>query len=75
MDSPEPEPLVGQIGVVVSEVHPNNLKGKVRIRHDTWSATTRTTAIPVGTRVVVTASEGVHVTVEMVQDEAPAETA
>ena len=66
--------LVGQVGVVVSEVRPNNLKGKVRIRHDTWSATSRSTIIPVGTRVLVTASEGVHVTVEMVPEEAPAET-
>lgn len=67
--------LVGQMGVVVTDVHPNNLKGKVRIRHDTWSATSASTMIPVGTRVVVTASEGVHVTVEKAPDEAQAETA
>jgi membrane protein implicated in regulation of membrane protease activity len=55
--------LVGQMGVVVADVAPNTLKGKVRIDHDTWSATSDK-AIPVGRKVVVKASEGVHVTVE-----------
>jgi membrane protein implicated in regulation of membrane protease activity len=50
-------------GVVTSEVGPNDLKGKVRIDHDTWSATS-TMRIPVGTKVVVKSSEGVHVFVE-----------
>ncbi|UCE91116.1 MAG: NfeD family protein [Methanobacteriota archaeon] len=66
--------LVGQMGVVVSDVHPHSLRGKVRIQHDTWSATSRTTMIPAGTRVVVTASEGVHVTVEEAPGEAAAGT-
>ncbi len=55
--------LIGQKGVVEVEVLPNSLKGKVRIDHDTWSATS-TKPIPAGTMVVVKASEGVHVTVE-----------
>lgn len=55
--------LVGMIGVVEAEVVPNSLKGKVRIAHDTWSATS-VRPIPVGRKVVVKASEGVHVTVE-----------
>lgn len=55
--------LVGQMGVVEVEVVPNSLKGKVRIDHDTWSATS-SKAIPAGMRVKVVASEGVHVTVE-----------
>ncbi|MGD0057633.1 MAG: NfeD family protein [Methanomassiliicoccales archaeon] len=55
--------LVGMKGVVTREVGPHDLKGKVRIEHDTWSATSPNT-IPVGTTVVVKSSEGVHVCVE-----------
>jgi membrane protein implicated in regulation of membrane protease activity len=58
--------LIGQIGVVEVEVVPNSLKGKVRIDHDTWSATSGS-SISVGKRIKVVASEGVHVTVEEVQ--------
>jgi membrane protein implicated in regulation of membrane protease activity len=58
--------LVGMTGVVVSEVTPNTLKGKVRIAHDIWSATSGK-AIPVGKKVVVKTSEGVHVTVEEIE--------
>jgi membrane protein implicated in regulation of membrane protease activity len=57
--------LVGLTGVVEREVEPNSLKGKVRIEHDTWSATSSKN-IPAGAKVVVKASEGVHVTVEEV---------
>ena len=57
--------LVGQMGVVTTEVLPSSLKGKVRIDHDTWSATSDK-AIPVGKKVVVKGSEGVHVKVEEV---------
>jgi membrane protein implicated in regulation of membrane protease activity len=53
------------MGVVEVEVVPNSLKGKVRIDHDTWSATSGS-LIPAGRRVKVVASEGVHVTVEEV---------
>ena len=59
--------LIGQTGVVEREVAPNTLAGKVRIDHDTWSATSAK-VIPAGTRVVVKASEGVHVTVEEVPE-------
>lgn len=55
--------LIGKVGVVETEVVPNSLKGKVRIEHDTWSATSAR-PIPPGKRIVVRASEGVHVTVE-----------
>jgi membrane protein implicated in regulation of membrane protease activity len=66
--------LIGQIGVVITDVHPNNLKGKVRIRHDTWSATSGSSVISAGTPIIVTESAGVHVTVEAVPAEAiPAE--
>lgn len=60
--------LIGQTGVVEREVVPNKLTGKVRIDHDTWSATANT-VIPVGRKVVVKASEGVHVTVEEVKEQ------
>lgn len=58
--------LVGMTGVVEKEVVPNTLKGKVRIAHDTWSATAGK-PIPEGRKVVVKASEGVHVTVEEIE--------
>lgn len=55
--------LVGMKGVVTTEVGPYDLKGKVRIDHDVWSATAKA-RIPAGTAVVVKSSEGVHVFVE-----------
>ena len=57
--------LVGMTGVVERTVMPDTLVGKVRIEHDSWSATSNK-EIPVGRKVVVKASEGVHVTVEEV---------
>lgn len=55
--------LVGQKGVVIKAVQPNSLTGKVRIDHDTWSATSAKEIVE-GTKVIVKSSEGVHVTVE-----------
>ena len=52
--------LVGKTGTVVVEVTPDNMKGKVRIGSDTWSAVADE-VIPVGTSVTVDQSEGVHV--------------
>ena len=63
--------LLGQKGTVKKEVHPGNLRGKVRIDHDIWSATSASTVIPVGKKIVVTASEGVHVTVEEIPETTP----
>ncbi|MGD1061367.1 MAG: NfeD family protein, partial [Methanomassiliicoccales archaeon] len=60
--------LVGTKGVVISEIRPNDLRGKVRIEHDTWSATAES-VIPVGKKVIVVASEGVHVTVKEIGEE------
>mgnify|MGYP001765687106 CR=1 FL=1 len=60
--------LVGQIGFVEREVLPDSMKGKVRISNDTWSATS-TKVIPAGRKVVVKASEGVHVKVEELPEE------
>ena len=59
--------LVGQKGVVEREVMPNTLVGKVRIDHDTWSATSDK-IIPAGKHVIVKSSEGVHVKVEEVPE-------
>ena len=52
--------LIGRKGVVVIETNPDNLKGKVKIGSDTWSADSDE-IIPVGTEVVVESGEGVHV--------------
>ena len=59
--------LVGMKGVVVTETRPDTLKGKARIEHDTWSATSAK-PIPAGTQVIVVASEGVNVTVEEIKE-------
>jgi membrane protein implicated in regulation of membrane protease activity len=63
--------LVGLTGVVIAEVSPNNLRGKVRIAHDSWSATSASKTVPVGAKVRVVASEGVHVRVEELVEEPP----
>jgi len=55
--------LIGRTGVVVTKVTPDNLKGKVKIENDIWSASSVGREIPVGTKVIVTSSEGVHVVV------------
>ena len=62
--------LVGMKGMVEKEVLPNNMRGKVRIANDTWSATS-VTPIPAGKRVVVKSSEGVHVVVEELPEGGP----
>ncbi|MDR1954640.1 MAG: NfeD family protein [Candidatus Methanoplasma sp.] len=54
--------LIGKEGIVISAVKPGNLKGKVKIGSDSWSATSEE-AIDEGAEVVVYAAEGVHVTV------------
>ena len=59
--------LVGQTGVVEREVVPHMLVGKVRIAHESWSATS-SKIIPAGKRVIVKTSEGVHVTVEEIPE-------
>ncbi len=56
------ESLVSRQGLVTAEVRPHSLRGKVRIGHDVWSATADE-VIPVGERVLVIGSEGVHVIV------------
>ena len=56
------ETLIGKYGVVTVGTVPENIKGKVRIDSDTWSATS-SEPIEAGTEVRVTESQGVHVKV------------
>lgn len=71
LGSPEPPSttvagsLVGRNGTVVVEVSPGNLKGKVKIDSDVWSADADE-VIPVGSNVTVVSAEGVHVTVRRI---------
>ncbi len=66
LGAPEPptttvaESLLGRKGTVVVAVSPGNMRGKVRIGNDTWSAEADED-IPEGADVVVDSSEGVHV--------------
>lgn len=55
--------LIGKTGIVVTNVVPNSIRGKVKIKNDIWSATS-IVPIPAGRRIVVIKSEGVHVTVQ-----------
>jgi membrane protein implicated in regulation of membrane protease activity len=58
------ESLVGKEGMVMTATDPHSTtKGKVKIGSEIWSATSEK-PIKKGLRVVVTASEGVHITVE-----------
>jgi len=63
--------LIGRTGVVTTMVKPGNIRGKVRIEGDDWSATADECIEP-GTRVQVVSSEGVHVHVAAVADQGAA---
>lgn len=54
--------LVGREGVVVAEVIPDTMKGKVRVDSEVWSARASVT-IPPGTHVRVVRGEGVSIEV------------
>ena len=56
--------LVGLEGTVVTPVDPETLAGKVRLGSMDWSARSESGGIPVGRRVIVVHSEGVHVVVK-----------
>jgi inner membrane protein len=58
--------LVGEEAVVIAPVEPNNLRGKVKVRSEIWSARADR-PIPVGTRVRVVHGEGVSVTVQPIE--------
>ncbi|AIZ56397.1 hypothetical protein Mpt1_c05060 [Candidatus Methanoplasma termitum] len=59
--------LIGRGGVVTVDVRPGNLKGKVKIGSESWSATSED-HIKVGTDVIVYDAEGVHVKVRKTSD-------
>ncbi len=64
--------LIGRKGLVVREVVPDSIRGKVNIDNQVWSATSED-PIPEGTRVKVVSSRGVHVVVERSQGKPPKE--
>jgi membrane protein implicated in regulation of membrane protease activity len=59
--------LIGEEGIVIADIVPNTIHGKVRIHSEVWSARGNT-PIPVGTKVRVVAGEGVSLTVESLPD-------
>lgn len=61
------ESLVGREGLVTARVQPGNLKGKVKIDSDSWSATSES-PIEAGAKVTVYAAEGVHIKVRQKDD-------
>lgn len=74
LGAPEPpstsvsDGLVGKIGVVTVATSFDNLKGKVKIGSELWSARS-SVAIPEGKTVKVVSTEGVHVVVEECPEE------
>lgn len=62
------ESNVGKEGMVIEDVEPHSLHGKVKIKHQIWSATADV-HIPKGRIVKVVDWEGVHVIVEEVKGE------
>jgi len=60
--------LVGKEGIVTVRTVPENIKGKVRIDSDVWSATSDR-PIETGAEVIVVKSQGVHVTVARKQND------
>ena len=59
--------LIGRQGIVLTDVVPNSVKGKVRIGNTTWSAVSNE-PIVAGEMVEVVSSEGVHVQVEKIEN-------
>ena len=58
--------LIGKRGKVTTETGPNDLKGKVKIGLEVWSAVSDET-LPEGTEVEVISTEGVHITVKKIE--------
>jgi len=58
--------LIGREGVVIKEVDADSLSGKVSVSSADWSAHSTGAKIPVGKKVRVVNSEGVHIVVEEV---------
>ncbi len=64
------ESNVGRKGIVLEDIEPHTLHGKVRIKHQVWSATAPM-HISKGRIVKVVDWEGIHVIVEEVKEEEP----
>jgi membrane protein implicated in regulation of membrane protease activity len=62
--------LVGEEAIVTVPIEPNNMRGKVKVKSEVWSARADQ-AIPVGTRVRVIHGEGVSVTVQPINQAPP----
>ncbi|WAC04561.1 MAG: NfeD family protein [Methanoregula sp.] len=58
--------LVGREGIVIKEVDPKSLNGKVTVSSADWSAHSTGATILKGKKVRVVSSEGVHIVVEEV---------
>lgn len=58
------ENLVGVEGIVTAEVVPETMRGKVKLGHQSWSATTHGAPIPLHARVRVVSVDGVILVVE-----------
>ncbi|MFW6040232.1 MAG: NfeD family protein [Thermoplasmatota archaeon] len=59
--------LIGKEGKVVKRVEPDEIKGKVKISNQIWSATSDE-PIEVGKKVKVVEARGVHIVVEEIEN-------
>ncbi|MCQ2055944.1 MAG: NfeD family protein [archaeon] len=55
--------LIGKNGTVMAETTSNNLKGKVRVGSEIWSANSDE-SLEIGTEVIITDAKGVHIKVK-----------
>lgn len=62
------ENLVGLTGRVTVAVAPDNMRGKVKVQHQIWSATSEDSPIPVEARVRILRVEGVVIVVAPVEE-------
>ncbi len=62
--------LVGEEAIVLVDIVPHTIRGKVKVRSEVWSAR-GAERIPAGTRVRVVHGEGVSLTVEPIAPKAP----
>ena len=60
--------LVGKVGIVIKDIKPDTLDGKVKIGSEVWSATSDKTIVK-GKKVVIKKVEGVHLEVEEIGGE------
>ena len=56
------ESMIGRTGIVTVRINPNDIRGKVKVGNDTWSATSDE-VIETGAEIYVYAGEGVHLKV------------